>query len=99
MAGKSISRLSSSRATVNTVRPPMRNVTITKSRIMRKVMFSAKLGAVVVAAMSLSSLAQNTATVSTNLSFLTSNPASGNVKMVMALVNCGQNNPRVIGGG
>jgi hypothetical protein len=42
------------------------------------------------------SLAQNTATVSANLSFLTSNPAAGNVQMIMASVNCGGNNPRVI---
>ena len=63
-------------------------------------MFFAKLGAVIaimIAVLTAVSLAQNTATVSTNLSFLTSNPASGNVKMVMVLVNCGQNNPRVIG--
>jgi hypothetical protein len=34
-------------------------------------------------------LGQNTATVSANLSFLTTNPAFTNVRMVMAIVNWG----------
>jgi hypothetical protein len=42
--------------------------------------------------------AQNTATVSANLSFLTTNPAFTNVRMVMSLVNCGGNVPRIKSG-
>jgi hypothetical protein len=47
---------------------------------MQKWCSAVKLGAILVLLAGIS-LAQNTATVSTNLSFLTSNPAAGNVKM------------------